>query len=82
VRGATVDSLVPEFEGKGYGDFKLAVGEAVVEYLRPVRERYTELRRDEAALEAMLADAAARARAIAETTMVDVRRVMGVGPVS
>jgi tryptophanyl-tRNA synthetase len=82
IRGVSVESLVAEFDGKGYGDFKLAVGEAVAEYLRPVRERYTALRADESELEAMLASGAARARAIAETTMVDVRRVMGVGPVS
>ena len=39
-----------EFDGRGYGDFKQAVGEAVVDYLAPVRERYGELRPDEAAL--------------------------------
>jgi tryptophanyl-tRNA synthetase len=82
IRGVSVESLVTEFDGKGYGDFKLAVGEAVVDYLRPVRERYTELRADEGELEAILAGGAARAREIAETTMVDVRRVMGVGPVA
>ncbi len=82
VRGVSVDSLVPEFEGKGYGDFKLAVGEEVVEFLRPVRERYAELRADEPGLEAALEAGADRARVIAESTMVDVRRVMGVGPVA
>src|SRR3954447_20679427 len=43
------------FESEGYGDFKKAVAEAVVEYLAPVRERYAELRPDEAALEATFA---------------------------
>ena len=49
----------------GYGAFKQAVADAVVEYLAPVRERYQELRADEAALERILADGAEKARAIA-----------------
>ena len=51
-RGTTEDEIEGEFEGSGYGDFKGAVAEAVVEFLAPVRERYEELRPDEAALEA------------------------------
>ena len=69
-----------EFEGQGYGAFKSAVAEAVAEYLRPVRERYAELRPDEAALEEALGDGAERARAIASVTLADVRAAMGVGP--
>lgn len=67
-------------DAKGYGDLKEAVAEAVVEMLAPVRERYVELRSDEAALEEALADGAARARAIATETLADVRERMGVGP--
>ena len=51
----------------------------MVDYLAPVRERYTDLRADEPALEAVLADGAARARAIAAQTLADVRERMGVG---
>jgi len=80
-RGVTPDDVEKEFEGSGYGDFKRAVAEAVVEYLTPVRERYTELRSDEAALEAALAAGADRARAIASATLADVRTAMGLGPV-
>jgi tryptophanyl-tRNA synthetase len=69
-----------EFEGAGYGDFKKAVAEAVVEYLAPVRERYAELRPDEAALEAILAAGAEKARAIAAPVVADVRERMGFGP--
>ena len=69
-----------EFAGQGYGAFKEAVGEAVVERLSPVRERYLALRPDEAALEAILAHGAARARAMAAPTVADVRERMGVGP--
>jgi tryptophanyl-tRNA synthetase len=66
-------------DGSGYGDFKAAVADAVVEYLAPVRERYGELRGDESALEATLAAGADKARAIASDTLADVREAMGVG---
>jgi tryptophanyl-tRNA synthetase len=64
---------------RGYGDLKAAAAEAVVAMLAPVRERYAELRGDEAALEAMLAAGAEKARAIASETLADVRDAMGVG---
>jgi tryptophanyl-tRNA synthetase len=68
-------------DARGYGDLKAAVASAVVEYLAPVRERYTDLRADEGRLEAILADGAERARKIAGETLVDVRERMGVGAV-
>jgi tryptophanyl-tRNA synthetase len=70
-----------EFADSGYGDFKAAVGDAVVDFLAPVRERYEELRSDEAALEDVFAAGAEKARAIASGTVADVREAMGVGPV-
>jgi tryptophanyl-tRNA synthetase len=81
VRGGSIDELEREFDGAGYGQFKQAVGEAVVGYLAPVRERYQELRADESELEAILASGAQKAREIAAQTIVDVRAKMGVGPV-
>jgi tryptophanyl-tRNA synthetase len=80
VRGQTPGEIEREFADARYGEFKLAVSEAVVGYLAPVRERYQQLRADEQALEAVLADGAARARAIAAGTLGDVRARMGVGP--
>ena len=80
VRGATPREVEREFEGSGYGDFKRAVAEAVVDYLAPVRERYSELRGDQAELERVLADGAERARAIASETLSGVREAMGIGP--
>ena len=64
-RGVDQAEIEREFEGSGYGDFKKAVAEAVVELLAPVRERYAELRPDEAALEAPSPPAPRRRRAIA-----------------
>jgi tryptophanyl-tRNA synthetase len=81
-RGTSIEQLEREFDGSGYGDFKLAVGEAVVSYLAPVRERYDALRADEQGLEEALRVGADKARAIAAQTMSDVRTAMGVGPVS
>ena len=82
VRGLSIPDATRAFaDARGYGDLKTMVGEAVVEYLAPVRDRYAELRSDEAELEAILRDGAARARAIASGTLADVRAAMGVGPV-
>jgi tryptophanyl-tRNA synthetase len=78
-RGVKPADVEREFEGQRYGDFKGAVAEAVADYLRPVRERYAELRPDEPALEAVLAQGAEQARAIAAETLRDVRAAMGVG---
>src|SRR6266545_1617219 len=80
VRGVDPDEIEREFDGSGYGDFKGAVADAVVDYLAPVRERYAELRADEPAIESMLAAGAEKARAIASDTLADVREAMGVGP--
>jgi tryptophanyl-tRNA synthetase len=73
------EAIEREFDGAGYGDFKRAVGDAVADFLAPVRERYGELRGDEAGLEASLAAGAERARAIASETLAEVRERMGVG---
>jgi tryptophanyl-tRNA synthetase len=80
VRGTDRTAIEAEFADARYGEFKTAVAAAVVAYLAPVRERYAALRADEGALEAILADGAARARAIASVTLAEVRARMGVGP--
>ena len=51
VTGKTAEQITAEFEGRGYGDFKLAVGEAVAEELRPIRERYETFIADKKQLE-------------------------------
>jgi tryptophanyl-tRNA synthetase len=81
VQERTPEEIEREFAGSGYGDFKQAVAEAVTAYLQPTRERYGQLRADEGELEAILADGATKARAIAADTMIDVREAMGVGAV-
>ena len=51
ITGLSYEQIEHDFDGKGYGDFKTAVGEAVVEELRPIRERYEKLIKDKAYLE-------------------------------
>jgi tryptophanyl-tRNA synthetase len=79
-RDTTPEAIEAEFAGSGYGDFKTAVADAVVDWLAPVRERYHELRDDEAQLERILEGGAAKAREISSGTLAEVREAMGVGP--
>jgi tryptophanyl-tRNA synthetase len=81
VRGVGPEQIESEFDGSGYGGFKQAVADAVVEYLAPVRERYQDIRADAGRLERVLAEGAEKARAITTGTLADVREAMGVGPV-
>jgi tryptophanyl-tRNA synthetase len=79
-RGVAPAEVEREFAGQGYGAFKEAVGEAIAELLGPIRDRYRELRADEAALEQTLQHGADRAREIAVPTMAEVHSAMGLGP--
>ena len=80
VRGTSPEEVEREFDGTGYGGFKQAVADALVEFLAAPRERYQELRPDEERLERVLRDGAEKARAIASQTLAEVRERMGVGP--
>jgi len=79
VRGQMPGEVEDEMQDARYGELKGAVATAVIDYLAPVRERYTDLRADEGTLEAILEDGAERARKIAGETLADVRERMGVG---
>jgi tryptophanyl-tRNA synthetase len=80
-RGARPEDVERDFAGSRYGDFKVAVGDEVADWLAPLRERYAELRADDAVLEDVLEAGAEKARATARATLADVRAAMGVGPV-
>jgi tryptophanyl-tRNA synthetase len=67
--GEPVATIEQRFDGQGYGAFKEAVGEAVVELLTPIRERYEALRADERELQRLLAIGADKARRAAEPTL-------------
>jgi tryptophanyl-tRNA synthetase len=79
VTDSSVADLQARFEGKGYGDFKAAMAEAVADALEPIRTRYEELIADPAEMTRVLAAGAERAEAIAEPTMARVRACTGLG---
>jgi tryptophanyl-tRNA synthetase len=78
--GAGRDEAVEQFAGSGYGALKSRVAEAVVEYLRPVRERNEELARDPAEVDRLLAQGADAAEAIAVGVLERVRTACGLLP--
>lgn len=67
--GASFDEIEREFEGKGYGDFKTKVGEAVIEELTPVRENFNRIVNDKAYLTECMAKGAETAQRISERTL-------------
>jgi tryptophanyl-tRNA synthetase len=77
VTGSGVDDLVAEYDGQGYGTFKDAVAEAVVERLTPIRQRYDELADDPGEVTRILAEGAQRARAIAAPTLREAKEAVG-----
>jgi tryptophanyl-tRNA synthetase len=76
--GSTIAELENEFAGKGYGDFKSAVAEVVVEYLRPIRERAQELLLDEKHLLSILHQGSEKARTVASATLDATYKGLGV----
>ena len=75
--GKTMQDIEAEFDGKGYGAFKPAVGEAVIETLRPVREESDRLLKDKAYLEQVYRDGAEKASYIANKTIRKVYKKVG-----
>ena len=77
VTGKSMEAIADEFSGKGYGDFKTAVGTIVAEELREIRENYARLLKDAAYLDAAIMDGTERASQIAEKTLRKTMRKMG-----
>lgn len=77
VTGLSFEQIEKDFEGKGYGDFKLAVGEAVAEQLRPIRENFDRISKDKAYLEENYRKGAEKAAAISERTLSKVKKKVG-----
>ena len=75
--GKTFAEIEAEFEGKGYGAFKPAVGESVVETLRPIREKTEQLLADKDYLESVYRSGAERASRVAEKTLRKVYKKVG-----
>ena len=77
VTGKSFEEIEKEFEGKGYGVFKPAVGEAVIETLRPIREEASRIMKDKAYLESVYKDGAERASRVANKTLSKVYKKVG-----
>ena len=67
--GQSVEQILADFGGEGFGKFKPALGEVLVEKLAPINERFNELRKDYTALDAILAKGAEKARTLALPTL-------------
>ena len=77
VTGKSYEEIEREFEGQGYGKFKPAVGEAVVELLRPIREETNHILQDKAYLEGIYRTGAEKASYVAEKTLRKVYKKVG-----
>lgn len=69
VAGSSVDAVLADHGGQGFGRFKPALGELLVESLRPISHRFVELKADREALDAILAKGALKARGLASSTL-------------
>ncbi len=77
VTGKSVPEIEKEFEGKGYGDFKLAVGEAVADELAPIKEHYDEIIKDKKRLEELYREGSEKAEYIARKTYFKAMKKVG-----
>ncbi len=77
VTGKTPEDIAKDYSGKGYGDFKADIAEAVVEHIRPIRERYDELSNNKDYLETVYKNGAERANRMAFKTINKVKKKVG-----
>jgi tryptophanyl-tRNA synthetase len=77
VTGESVEQVLARFAGQGFGQFKPALGDALVALLAPLRKRLDELRGDPAELDRILAAGAERARGLAAPTLAEAYRAVG-----
>ena len=75
--GKSVEEVEREFAGKGYGDFKLAVGESVVAVLKPLQDRVAELSKDKAYIDSIIKNNGERASYVANKTLRKVQKKIG-----
>ncbi len=75
--GKSIEEVEKEFAGKGYGDFKLAVGESVVDVLKPLQDRVAELSKDKAYIDSIIKNNGERANYVATKTLRKVQKKIG-----
>ncbi|MBP3735571.1 MAG: tryptophan--tRNA ligase [Lachnospiraceae bacterium] len=81
ITGKTMDEITAEFSGRGYGDFKMAVGTCVAETLTPIREEFGRLMKDRAYLQEAYRKGAETAAYVAGKTIAKVKKKVGLLPV-
>ena len=77
VTGKSMDEITAEYDGRGYGAFKDAVADAVIAELEPIQARYAKISADKAYLGEVMTKNAERANALAQRTLLKVRRKVG-----
>ena len=77
VTGKSMEEIEREFDGRGYGDFKMAVGESVVDLLSPIQKRWKELDADKAYVDGIIKNNAERANYMAQKTLRKVQKKIG-----
>ena len=77
VSGLTTEQVLAEYGGKGFGVFKPALADVMVDHLAPITQRYRDILADQSGIDAILKDGAERADAIAAPIMEEVRRAVG-----
>ncbi len=75
--GKKPEEVEKEFDGKGYGDFKMAVGEAVVSVLKPLQDKYAELSKEKDYIDGIIRENAMKASAVANKTLRKVQKKVG-----
>jgi len=78
ITGKSMDEIENEFEGKGYGDFKMTVANSVIDKLKPVQEKYKEILENKEYLEQIYTKGAENARKLASKTLEDVKNKIGI----
>lgn len=73
----SVEEVVKEFDGKGYGDFKLAVGESIVSILKPIQDKVAELSKDKSYIDGIIKDNGEKASYYATKTLRKVQKKVG-----
>lgn len=81
ITGRTLEQITQEFEGKGYGEFKMCVAEAVIEELRPLQARFNQLTQDKQYIDEIIKRNAETASYLATKTLRKVQKKVGFPPV-
>lgn len=75
--GKTPADVEKEFDGKGYGDFKMAVGESVVDVLKPLQDRFADLSKNKDYLDSVIKNNAEKAQYFSNKTLRKVQKKIG-----